>query len=622
MELGACNLEFTNIMCGIAGFLNTEKIQDQKKSLDSMLDSIKHRGPDGEGSYMGESFSIGMKRLAIIDVNKGRQPIFSQDKSLCIILNGEIYNYPELWQKLKILGYKFNTDHSDTEAVLHGYEEWGEKVVDHLIGMYAFVIYDLKKQQLFIARDRLGIKPFYYYEKDNQFVFSSEIKAILTQSFIKARSNQRILYEFLMYRVHDSKEETFFSDIKRLLPGHYMIVDRKGIKKIQRYWLPKFNRSFVSTKSDETYASEFYQLFKKVIKRHLLSDVSVGVSLSGGLDSSGVTSLTSALMKEGSDLHLGGKLHTFSALYPDQTIDESQYIHEVEKYTGSQPHYAYPKVNEFWDDFNQWVYFQEEPTISSAPYAYYRVYQLASKFVKVMLSGNGGDELWAGYLPYFWSYMTSAIDQGKYFSAAKEVILGIDLYSRYFFELLERKNPLIKNLNMKDFLKPDYFHKNKALIYKVSRNLNERLTQDVTLYSTPNLLRYEDKNSMAFSIESRVPFLDHELVEFIFNLPIDQKIKNGWTRYCYRNAMKGHLPDKNRLRRSKIGFTNPELQWLKTKAPEIKEIFNSKKTRSRQLYNIDNLINKFDKWVIGYPGDGLIFWRILITEMWMRRFID
>lgn len=604
-------------MCGIAGFTGKNK-----ELLHHMLDSIEHRGPDGEGMEVNDDFSIGMRRLAIIDPNGGWQPIYNQNKSVSIVFNGEIYNYEEIWKELVELGYTFTTDHSDTETILHGYEAWGVDVLKKLTGMFAFAIYDAEKHELFIARDRLGIKPLYYHEQDGKITFASEIKAILQNKEIKRAANLSVLYEFLMYRVHDSKEETFFDGIKRLLPGHYMIVDRNGIQKIERYWFPTYNTEFKSRKSDDVYAEEFYDIYKKVIKRHLISDVPVGVSLSGGLDSSGVSSVMYELMQEGANLHTNGKLHTFSAVFPNQSIDESEYIHEVEKYIGSEPHYAYPKVEEFWDEIMEWVYFQEEPTISSAPYAYYSVYREAHKHVKVMLSGNGGDELLAGYVPYFRAYMTSAIDQKHYISGARELIKGWDIYKKFIKDKISDSiNPRQPVMTMSEMLSETY-RKGNPFTYKASRNLNERLLQDVTRYSTPNLLRYEDKNSMAFSIESRVPFLDHELVEYIFQLPMDQKIKKGWNRAIYRNALKGHMPEKNRLRRNKIGFTNPELPWLKARKDVILEIFNSKEFKERGLYDADQIAKRFEAWLDGYPGDGLIFWRILITELWMRRFID
>ena len=431
-----------------------------------------------------------------------------------------------------------------------------------------------------------------------------------------------VLYQFLLHRVHDSGEETFFQGVKRLLPGHFMTVSADGRTSVTRYWAPEVNPEFSSSRPDAEYAGGFSELFERVIRRHMIADVPVGVSLSGGLDSSGVSSVMASLMGSGADTHTEGSLHTFSALYPGQSIDESCYVHSIEEHVKSVPHYAYPTVDEFWDEIAEWVWYQEEPTISSAPYAYYSVYRIAKGQVKVILSGNGGDELLAGYVPYFRTYLSSATDQHHYLAAAREIVLGRDLYAKFARELAARRRPGGPHqISMPDFLTATPADL-AEFDYRPSRNLNVRLADDVLRYSTPNLLRYEDKNSMAFSIESRVPFLDHELVEFIFQLPIDQKIKMGWNRYVYRQAMKGKMPEANRTRRSKIGFTNPETAWTRERAPLIRDIFSSATLSSRGIFDSGRLVQDFDAWLGGKPGDGLAFWRVLVTELWLRRYVD
>ncbi len=475
---------------------------------------------------------------------------------------------------------------------------------------------------LYLARDRLGIKPLYYSSTPGRFCFASELKAIFQDPLVPRAADKAVLYRFLLHRVHDAGEETFFAGVKRLLPGHYMTVTPDGRFSTTKYWSPEVNPEFSSSLSDAEYADEFADLFERVIRRHMIADVPVGVSLSGGLDSSGVSSVMAALMSSGADTHTAGSLHTFSALYPGQSIDESAYVHSVEEHVGSVAHYAYPTVDQFWDEITEWVWFQEEPTISSAPYAYYSVYRIAKGEVKVILSGNGGDELLAGYLPYFRTYLSSATDQHHYLAAVREALLGRDLYKSYARELISRRRPG----GERPFSMPDLLTASPGELarfdYHPSRNLNARLADDVLCYSTPNLLRYEDKNSMAFSIESRVPFLDHELVEFIFKLPIDQKIKRGWNRYVYRQAMKGKMPEANRTRRSKIGFTNPEAAWTKERAAQIREVFASAELASRGIFDPARLTAELDAWLAGKPGDGLAFWRVLITELWLRRYVD
>jgi asparagine synthase (glutamine-hydrolysing) len=602
-------------MCGIVGFAGRDP-----ELLERMLAAIVHRGPDGQGVEIGPHFSIGMRRLAIVDVATGDQPMYSDDRNLALVFNGEIYNARELRRALEARGRRFVTDHSDTEVILRGFEEWGPQVVDHLTGMFAFAISDARRAELFCARDRLGIKPLYYVDAPGRFAFASELKALFQDPQVPRRPDLDAVRRFLLFRIHDEGEDTFFDGVKRLQPGHTMVVRPDGVVKTERYWKPAVNPDFSSSRSDDDYAQEFAALWDRVVERHLIADVPVGVPLSGGLDSSGVTTTMARLMARGADLHTDG-LYSFSALFPGETIDESEYIHEIERAAGTIPHYAYPKLDEFWDEIMEWLWFQEEPTIASAPYAYYCVYRLASDHVKVMVSGNGGDELLAGYIPYFRAYLTSAVAQRHWFAATREVVKGWDLYKKYFGELVRTRSPGRRaQVTARELLRagPEVATQH----FRPHSNLNERLASDVLRYSTPDLLRYEDKNSMAFSIEARVPFLDHEMVEHIFSLPIDQKIKRGWNRAVYRNAMRGRMPEKNRLRRSKIGFTNPDIAWMKARAAEIREVFASRELAGRDLYDQPQLVQAWDAYLAGRPGDGLIFWRVLVTELWMRRYID
>ena len=604
-------------MCGIAGFTGRDP-----ELLDAMLASIEHRGPDSWGAEVGNEFTVGMRRLSIVDIEGGEQPIRSKQSGACIVFNGELYNNTELRGELTRAGHRFVSDHSDTETVLRAYEQWGAACVTRLTGMFAFAIVDKRTHELFLARDRLGIKPLYYCFNAGRFSFASELKALFQDPRVERAPDLGVLYQFLLHRVHDSGEETFFRGVKRLLPGHFMTVAADGRTTVEKYWEPEVNPEFSSSRPDTEYAGAFADLFERVIRRHMIADVPVGVSLSGGLDSSGVSSVMASLMGSGADTHTEGSLHTFSALYPGQSIDESKYVHSVERFVRSVPHYAYPEVDEFWAEIAEWIWYQEEPTISSAPYAYYSVYRIAKGNVKVILSGNGGDELLAGYLPYFRTYLSSAMDQHHFLAAIREVVLGRDLYSKFARQLLQGRRPG----GPRQFSMPDFLIATPADLaefdYRPSRNLNVRLADDVLRYSTPNLLRYEDKNSMAFSIESRVPFLDHELVEFIFQLPIDQKIKMGWNRYVYRQAMKARMPEVNRTRRSKIGFTNPETAWTRARASLIRDVFSSSSLRSRGIFDSGRLVEEFDAWLGGKPGDGLAFWRVLVTELWLRRYVD
>ncbi len=611
-------------MCGIVGFSGGRSL----KQLNSMLGCITHRGPDDQAKLQTDNFSFGMRRLSIIDLSENIYPIMNQDKSVQVVFNGEIYNYKELRDDLRKRGYEFKTQ-SDSEVIVHGYSEWGTEVFQKLRGMFAISLYDAKKDETLLIRDRLGIKPLYYSEFDNRIVWASEIKSLFAGWDIDRSPDDVSVYKFLMTRVHDDGKRTFFKHVRRLLPGHIMSIDSSGNYRIERYWFPKANTEFKSPRPDKYYSSALRETLLESMRLHLITDVPLGVNLSGGLDSSGVVSLANKLFKEGTDLHTDKKLLTFSAVHPGEPIDESEYMDAVLNYTGAKSIRVQPKLEEFWDEIDEWVYFQEEPTISTAPYAYYVVMREASKHVKVLLSGQGGDELFAGYIPYFMSYIKTAQDANAFWGILRESIRGFDLYAPFMKQKIQEK---LKNnsvqLNVSSLINQTNYaavkdEEEDETEFKHRRNLNSRLFEDITSTTVPSLLRYEDKNSMAHSIESRVPFLDHEVVEFALSLPADQKIKHGWNRYVYREAMNGLMPDKIRKRRSKIGFVNMEWEWMKAKKDRILDIFKSESFKSRKYWVADKVAAEFEAWVAGEKtGDGLMFWRILSTELWMRTYVD
>jgi asparagine synthase (glutamine-hydrolysing) len=600
-------------MCGIVGFSGSP---DSEK-LNRMTHSIFHRGPDDQSLYETSNFSIGFRRLSIVDLSKNIYPIYNEEENICVFLNGEIYNYQTLKKELKELGHQFKTN-SDTEVIVHGFEEWGEGVVKKLRGMFVYVIHDKRSDEVFIARDRLGIKPFYYSIFQDRVVFASEIKALFAGFDIDHSVDANSVFQFLAYRLHDVDSSTFFANIKRLLPGHKLHIDRMGNYHVEKYWNPKFNQNFSSVKTDEEYASEFREKFLDTVKLHMIGDVPVGTTLSGGLDSSGITSVAAKFHYESGNKE---KFYSFSAIHPGETVNEEEYINSVIEFSKAESIRVIPSVDKFWEELDTWTYFQEEPVISGAPYAYYVVMREARKYVTVILSGQGGDELLAGYIPYFMSYWQSAWDQGKPLQALSELYNGRDLYIKFVLMKIDQLFKRANQINTIEFLnKPETFTKP---VFQHKRNLNERLFEDVNSTTTQCLLRYEDKNSMANSLESRVPFYDHELAEFVFNLPIDQKIKKGWNRYVYRNAMKGLMPEKNRLRRSKIGFTNPEWEWIERKQEKFIEIFSSKEFKSRKFWNAEKILSGFQKALKNeLRGDILFFWRVFSVEMWMRTYVD
>jgi len=602
-------------MCGIAGFFGLKN----EKLLKNMLKTLEHRGPDDRGFYFYDKVALGNRRLSIIDIKTGHQPIHDESKKLWIVYNGEIYNFMELRKELE-KKHKFYTK-SDTEVILHAYEEYGINCIKKLNGMFAFAIWDSRKKQLFLARDRLGIKPLYYYHDDKKFIFASEIKSLLEDKTIERIPNDEIIYEYLVYGLHDHKEDTFFKGIKRLLPAHYMVVNKRGIK-IKKYWNLKVNRNFnFSSKNDEKYAKRFYKLLEDSVKMRLISEVPIGTCFSGGLDSSSIVCIINRLLSkiEKGEV-IGKKQKTFSACYENEKVDERKYIKEVIKSLNIEKNYIFPSSKTLWSEIRKFVYYQEEPVSGTSEYAQWNVFKLASKKVKVTLDGQGGDELLAGYVPYYGVFLLNLLKKGEIFHFMKEFILSLDLthpFIKEYFFMTKKESEIKKMLNPVFVSK---FEKKVKSKWKTN-DFASSLFLDTVKYNLPHLLRYGDKSSMAFSIEARVPILDHRLVEYVFSLPLSQKIKNGWTKYILRNAMKDVIPEKIRKRRSKIGFGTPQVRWFRELKNEINKIFISKEFKSRKYFNQEEILNKFNEFGEGNSDDYVrIFWRILNLEIWLETF--
>ncbi|MEM5829237.1 MAG: asparagine synthase (glutamine-hydrolyzing) [Candidatus Aenigmatarchaeota archaeon] len=606
-------------MCGIAGYFGIEN----KLLLKKMLKILKHRGPDDCGVFFDKNIALGNRRLSIIDIKLGKQPIHNEKKDIWIVFNGEIYNFLELREELIKLGHNFYTK-SDTETIVHAYEEWGVKCLEKLNGMFAFAIWDKRKRILFLARDRFGIKPLYYYLDGKKFIFASEIKAILQDKSIQIMPNEKSIYKFLVYGFNDDEEETFFEGIKRLLPAHYMVVKKNDIK-IKRYWKLKIGKRLKKFKNEDEIAEQLYNLLEDSIKKHLISEVPVGTCLSGGIDSSLIVCVINKLLKKNGNLTkvIGEMQKTFSAVYDDKKIDERKYIEEIIKFTGVEKNYTFPSSKKLWKDLKKIVYFQDEPFLGPSIYAQWEVMKLASKKVKVLLDGQGGDEIFAGYIPYYGIYFRNLLKEKKYFQLLKEFLLSLDLTLPFVFKYFSQKRveSEIKKMLDENFVKK---YEKKVKNKWIGNDLAKFLQLEITKTSLPRLLRYEDRNSSAFSIEARVPFLDHRIVEFVFSLPISMRIKNGWTKYILRKAVKGIVPEKIRWRRSKIGFAVPEKKWLIELKDKITKIFLSKEFESRKYFNQEEIVRKFKYFCEGKLNEehARIFWRILVLEFWFRVFLN
>jgi len=632
-------------MCGIAGIYNLsgKPKAESEKLVRQMADSIAHRGPDDEGFFVDANIALGHRRLSILDLSEaGHQPMFSPDKNLVIVFNGEIYNYVELRDELRKLGHKFKT-RTDTEVILASYKEWGVNCLKRFNGMWAFVIYDRRSKRLFGSRDRFGVKPFYYYWDKGLFVFASEIKAILVHPEVKTAPNNQAIRNYLVSGLIDYSKETCFENIFDLRGGQYFVLDKNQLS-IKKYW--ELAESENKSAGDQACEQDFADLFKDAVKLRLRSDVPIGTCLSGGLDSSAIVCQVNELLVENGKIdQVGLKQRTFSACYDRKKfaqIDEKIFIDEVVKKTKVKPSYIYPKPADLVREIKKVIWHHDLPLLTSSAYAQWNVFKLARQHkVKVMLDGQGSDEVLAGYLTFFPVYFASLWRERKFWRLIKELRDFFHLhYRQAFIKQLRQffKFPLIKSLqkgirpSLKDIYMGSYFDASlfNQTWYKKFVSAKKRISSNSLKSHTINLLagkglstllRYEDRNSMAFSIESRTPFLDYRLVKYAFSLPDDQKIRNGETKWIMRRALGKILPKMILNRHDKIGFETPEEFWLKHDlAPLMKEIFSSKEFRERPYFNAFKVIEAFDKFIAGEPINYQLFWRIFNLELWLRQY--
>ncbi len=583
-------------MCAIFGFIGFR----DDKLLQDMGQCLAHRGPDDQNEFTNDRVSLGYRRLSVIDVAKSFQPLYNEDKSIVLLFNGEIYNFSDLRSKLK--SHKFKTD-GDGEIIIHWYEKYGPAGFAKLNGMFAISLYDIKKQKIYLIRDHFGIKPLYYFIFKHQLIYASEIKAILKK--IIPQPNDQVIQKYLLTRNHDDTEETFFKNIKRVPSASYLEWDLKTNKyQIKKFWRLRYSDHVQNLASrEELLTKRFKDLFLDSVKLRQISEVPVGTALSGGLDSSAIVCITP-------------NLKTFSAVFPYQINNEEKYIDEVVQKTGVTAFKVYPKVNEFWQEIEKLIYHQDEPMISTGPYAQWKVMEKAhAEGIKVIIDGQGADEMLAGYIPYYFAYFKELLKSKKFSVLLKEVILSFDILWPLIKEGFKKK---VKAESLFTFA-----GLNPATHPAVQdATLLERLKKDFFKNSLPALLRYEDKNSMGFSIESRVPVLDYRLVEFVFSLPSNFIIRNGWNKWLMRQALKDLLPAKIVNRRWKVGFSTPEVSWLRHSADKIREIFNSPSFNARPYFNHAKIREEFEKFVRGEIDDSMVFWRIINLELWLKIFID
>jgi asparagine synthase (glutamine-hydrolysing) len=612
-------------MCGIAGELRFDQSASNPAITRAMCDAQVHRGPDDEGYYTSGPISLGIRRLAIIDLRKGLYPLSNEQRTIRLVFNGEIYGFETLRKELEELGHRFRSD-TDAETVAHSYEEWGTGCLEKLNGMFAFALWDEPKQVLWIARDHFGIKPLYYCQSEKFFAFASEIKPLLRHPDASWRPNERLVREYLNSGVTaDGTEATFFDGISQLAPAHQLLIQPNGVVKRERYWAPRVSRRIDGETSKEE-IEQTRRLFLEGIALHLVSDVPVGTCLSGGIDSSSVICAIRKVRPDGA-ASTGKRIKAFSAVFPGDSVDELQFSRRVCDLTGAEHNLVTPTAEQFWDDLVTLVRCQEEPFISTSLYAQWRVMKLAKeRGVTVMLDGQGGDELLAGYLPYYISYLLNLAGHGKFSEAIVEGIRSYDLTSSlvrtYLRSLVLGSVSRLRLLIQKR--SGDSTLGNSPTLGYLSRapvgDLAARLEMDTTTTSLPALLRYEDRNSMWHSIEARVPFLHRPFFEYVASLPLDRKLHNGWTKYIFRLAMRNILPDEILLRRSKIGFETPERKWIQGLGEKLCNFFSDSSLAVSKYVDMEALRRLINKSMLTNDEARLI-WRVLNVELWYRQFV-
>jgi asparagine synthase (glutamine-hydrolysing) len=550
-------------MCGISGIINKDGSPVSHDEIQSINDLIAHRGPDGRGLFFADNLALGHRRLAILDISAaGHQPMTYIERYV-ITFNGEIYNYLELKEQLGLDGYRFASK-TDTEVILAAYDKWGAACVERFNGMWAFALYDKEKKVVFCSRDRFGVKPFYYADTAERFVFGSEIKQILAGSNSAATANMRAVRDFLVEGYHGHTNETFFHGIHNLRAGHNLefSVKANSFQELEYYSL---GVTPGLPEMDEKAATDlFLSDLKRSINYQLRSDVKVGVCLSGGLDSSSIAGLSSVIYNAGAM----GRMQAIHAKSSEKEMDESCYAHELATRSDIELSVIEPTVEEFIEAIDEVVYFQEEPFSTPSIFMQYFVFQKAKRIgCKVMLDGQGCDEILLGYERYYSAHLRSLAT----WNAVREIFL-IENNSRLTLRAIlanlvyfSISGIRIRNLKRKfRFLKPEYTQDfpNIAKLTKGVRNIREMQKMEIESFQLPHLLRYADRNSMRHSIEARVPFLDHHLVETCYGISSKHKIKNGWTKHILRVAMQGLVSRNILWRKNKFGFEAPEASWI------------------------------------------------------------
>ncbi len=629
-------------MCGICGvFFSDRNWRVNGDVLAGMNRRIVHRGPDDEGFFVEENVGLAMRRLSIIDVKNGHQPLANENQDVWIVFNGEIYNHAELRPRLEAKGHRYRS-HSDTETIVHLYEEYGRDCVKHLRGMFAFAIWDRRKRVLFAARDRLGIKPLYYRWDGKAFLFGSEIKAILAYPDVTAEFNRGTLAEYLAFG-YISGPETMFSGISKLMPGHTLELSEHGEPRIERYWdlTTEVDRE---PRPRDYYVKTYRELLEGAVESHLMSDVPLGMFLSGGLDSSAVAALATKIR--------GDQIKTFAVGYGEEAFSELGYARQVAEHIRSDHHEVRLSREEFFQNLPRLIWHEDEPIVWPSSVSLYSVARLAREHVTVVLTGEGSDETLAGYTRYAWTLLNSRMDRA-YRSVTTDGMrrmirkaiqagpLGANLHRKLEHTFLVRDGNSWPSFYYDNFfsafaaaeqpelLTPgalaeagDAYAGSMAAWGRSHGDLLHRLLYaDINSYLI-ELLMKQDQMSMAASIESRVPFLDHVLVEFTATIPARYSIHGMAGKFILKEAVEDLLP-KSIVYRKKMGFPTPWEYWLAgPQLDGLEQMLLEPRTVARHLFRPGAVERLFAEHRAKSRDHGNRIWRLLNLEIWFRACIE
>ena len=618
-------------MCGFAGMVGFEGLPADKQAVHRMTASLFHRGPDEGGFYASRSVGLGVRRLAILDLTPAaHQPMVSEEGDLVLVYNGEIYNYVELRRELQSLGHVFKST-GDTEVLLHAYQQWGHDCLQKLNGMWAFLMYDRQRSRVFGSRDRFGVKPLFYYRTNRYALFGSEIKAIRASGLYQGGVNWKVASKFLLQGEINDDEERFFTDIHQLPPGTAFELDIEGHWKQWRFW----SLSAIPLIDCKDPVQSFGELFEDSVRLRMRSDQPVGVTLSGGLDSTAIICMLAKIKGE-SEHETAAALQAFS--FMAEEFDESAYIADTVIQTQATAHRLQEGPHELWDKMATVLWFHDEPVHSFNALVGFDLIGLAAKNgIRVVLCGQGADEVIAGYSSYFPDYWQMLIRQGRFGDAWNEIQLYTSAHGgsawKCFLSSLGKVGittlhhiPAFHSLsvwkNQRKYQGNTWFSPELCRYFEndvpeyLDLSLNAVQMRAVERAPLPLYLRIEDRNSMAHSVETRLPFLDYRLVSLVFNMTADWKLRGPWNKFVLREAMRQRIPESVRTRVDKMGFPVPDRKWFAQDLYEpMQDLLASQAVRERGIYNVSAIAHDLQRHRDGHADVALRLFHVAQFEI-------